>query len=210
VTERADVVLPVAPAVEKSGRYVTWEGRRRPFDLTITNPGSMSDARVLDALAEELDVALQLPTIDAVRAELVRLAGPGPRAAAPQFGAAAPAVLSAGQAVLATWPELIDEGRMQVGDEHLAGTAKPARAILSPATATGAGLADGGHVSVSTEHGTIVAPVLVDPTAADGVVWLPTNARGCAVRKTLGVTSGAVVTLTDSDAPPIVGAGGGS
>ena len=32
VTERADVVLPVAPAVEKAGTFVDWEGRARPFD----------------------------------------------------------------------------------------------------------------------------------------------------------------------------------
>src|SRR5581483_2882946 len=42
VTEHADVVLPVAPAAEKSGRYVTWEGRRRPFDLTIAGTGAIS------------------------------------------------------------------------------------------------------------------------------------------------------------------------
>ena len=41
-TEHADVVLPVAPAAEKAGRYVTWEGRRRPFDLTLTNTGAFA------------------------------------------------------------------------------------------------------------------------------------------------------------------------
>src|SRR4051795_1646181 len=71
VTEHADVVLPVAPAVEKAGRYVDWEGRRRPFDLTIGGTGSMSDGRVLNALAEELDVALALPTVEAARAAMM-------------------------------------------------------------------------------------------------------------------------------------------
>ena len=60
VTEYADVVLPVAPPAEKAGRYVTWEGRRRPFDLTITGTGAISDASALDALADELDVFLGL------------------------------------------------------------------------------------------------------------------------------------------------------
>ncbi len=58
MTEHADVVLPVAPAAEKAGRFVNWEGRRRPFDLTLTSTGAVSDARVLDALADELDVYL--------------------------------------------------------------------------------------------------------------------------------------------------------
>ncbi|HEU5266401.1 MAG TPA: NADH-quinone oxidoreductase subunit G, partial [Jatrophihabitans sp.] len=71
VTERADVVLPVAPPTEKAGRYVTWEGRRRPFELVFKGTGAMSDARVLNALAEELDVDLGLPTVEAARDELL-------------------------------------------------------------------------------------------------------------------------------------------
>ena len=31
VTERADVVFPVAPVVEKAGTFLDWEGRLRPF-----------------------------------------------------------------------------------------------------------------------------------------------------------------------------------
>src|SRR5206468_10017520 len=73
VTEYADVVLPVAPQAEKAGRYVTWEGRRRPFDLTIAGTGAISDGRVLNALAEELDVDLNIPTVEAARAELLTL-----------------------------------------------------------------------------------------------------------------------------------------
>ena len=41
---------------------------------------------------------------------------------------------------------------------------------------------------------------------ADGVVWLPTNARHCAVRATLGADAGAVVRLTKADAAPVIGA----
>ena len=32
VTERADVVFPVAPVAEKAGSFVNWEGRLRPFE----------------------------------------------------------------------------------------------------------------------------------------------------------------------------------
>ena len=38
VTEHADVVLPVAAVAEKAGRFVDWEGRRRPFDLPSPAP----------------------------------------------------------------------------------------------------------------------------------------------------------------------------
>jgi NADH-quinone oxidoreductase subunit G len=205
VTAAADVVLPVAPAAEKAGRYVTWEGRRRPFDLTITNTGAMSDGRVLHALADELDVAFGLPTVAAARAELLQLATGIHRPSAPSVAPAAPAEPGKGEALLATWPELIDAGRMQDGDEHLAGTAKPARAVLNAATAAEIGVAGGGSVSIATERGMLVLPVVVD-ALPDRVVWLPTNARGCAVRATLGAQAGDIVTLTSADAPPVIGA----
>jgi NADH-quinone oxidoreductase subunit G len=221
VTARADVVLPVAPAAEKAGRYVTWEGRRRPFDQTIASTGAMSDGRVLHALAEELDIDLGLASVEAARAELVALApvstptsaasgGGAPTAptAAATSGAKAVQVPAAGYALLATWHELIDAGRMQDGDEYLAGTTKSARAIISAATAAAVGVADGDLVGVSTEHGALVLPSVVGDIA-DGVVWLPTNARGCAVRATLRAGSGTVVRLTRSEAPPVVGIDGG-
>jgi NADH-quinone oxidoreductase subunit G len=205
VTARADVVLPVAAPAEKAGRYVTWEGRRRPFDLTIANTGALSDGRVLHALAEQLDVSLGLPSVAAARAELVALAFGMHRPPAPSVAATVPAAPAKGEAVLATWSELLDAGRMQDGDEHLAGTAKPARALLNAATAAEVGVLAGGSVAVATARGTIVAPVVIDELP-DRVVWLPTNARGCAVRANLGAISGDIVTLTSADAPPVLGA----
>jgi len=204
VTEHADVVLPVAPAAEKAGRFVTWEGRRRPFEATL-HTTALSDAQVLDALAEELDVSLNTRTVGLVRAELARLGGWDARPAAPAVAAAAPPTPAEGEVLLATWHELLDAGRGQDGDENLAGTAKPARAILSAATAVAAGIRDGGTLAVSTGAGTVVAPAVI-ADVADGVVWLPTNARDCRVRSTLGVTSGASVRLANADAPPVVGA----
>jgi len=199
VTELADVVLPVAPAAEKAGRYVTWEGRRRPFDLTLANTGAISDGRVLDALAEELDVRLGLPDIAAARSELLRLGFHQARVAAPTVRAGGPATPPEGQALLATWPELIDAGRMSDGDDNLAGTAKPVRALVSAATAAEVGVAEGALITIRADSGSITAPVVID-NLPDRVVWLPTNARGCSVRPTLGVGSGDVVTLSPGGA----------
>ena len=50
VTRRADVVLPVAPAAEKAGSFLDWEGRLRTFE-TVLQTTAMTDGRVLDALA---------------------------------------------------------------------------------------------------------------------------------------------------------------
>jgi NADH-quinone oxidoreductase subunit G len=215
VTQRADVVLPVAPVTEKAGRFVTWEGRRRPFELVIRGTGAMSDGRVLNALAEEMDVDLGLPTVQAARDELLRLApvALADRSAMP--AAPTPAQDSttsdtgaegAGLSVtLATWRELIDAGRMQDGDDHLAGTAKPVFARISAATAEAVGVRPGEQVAVATDAGSVVVPVAVD-VMPDHVVWLPTNARGSALGPALDAVAGDTVRLTRPDAPPVIAA----
>ena len=95
---------------------------------------------------------------------------------------------------LSTWHQLIDAGRMQDGEPYLAGTARPVVARVSPATATAAGVSDGEKVTVSTTFGSVTVPL--DVTAmADGVVWLPANSPGSAVRADLGAGHGSRVTL---------------
>ena len=68
VTDRADVVLPVAPPVEKAGTFVTWEGRPRPFPQALTTT-HLSDFRVLDRLADALGADLGLRALADVHAE---------------------------------------------------------------------------------------------------------------------------------------------
>src|SRR5690606_30858889 len=100
VTELADVVLPVAPPVEKPGTYLNWEGRPRPFPQALTST-AMADHRVLDALADAMDVPLGLRTFARVRAEIDQLGGwDGTRTAAPDVAAAEPPALEEGEAVL--------------------------------------------------------------------------------------------------------------
>jgi NADH-quinone oxidoreductase subunit G len=208
VTEHADVVLPVSAAAEKAGRYVTWEGRRRPFGLTIDNRGAMPDGRVLHALAEELDVDLALPSVEAARAELLRLAPTAAMAPdAPTVRPGALPALASGEVLLATWHELLDAGRLQDGDEYLAGTAKTAVARIGAGTAAEIGASDGSPIAVGNDRGTVVLPAAITPMP-DRVVWLPTNARDCSVRATLGAVHGSVVRIS-SDVPPVVGLGGG-
>jgi NADH-quinone oxidoreductase subunit G len=208
VTEHADVVLPVSAPAEKAGRYVNWEGRRRPFDVTINNHGAMPDSRVLDALAEELDVYLGLPSVEAARAEMLRLSPTSAAApAAPSVPPGALPALASGEVLLATWHELLDAGRLQDGDDYLAGTAKPAVARISAATALDIGASNGSPVAVGNERGTVVLPAVIT-SMPDRVVWVPTNARDCAVRATLGAVHGSVVRIS-SEVPPVVGLGGG-
>ncbi|HEY5784372.1 MAG TPA: NADH-quinone oxidoreductase subunit G, partial [Microlunatus sp.] len=90
VTERADVVLPVSLIEERPGIFVNWEGRHRGFDAVFAKPSSMSDLRVLAALADGLGAPLDLRTAAQARAELQELGDwSGLRAAAPAIGAGA-------------------------------------------------------------------------------------------------------------------------
>src|SRR5690606_40259986 len=61
VTDRAHVVFPVAPVTEKSGAFVNWEGRLRPFDTAVPTD-ALPDSRVLHVLADEMGVDLRTPT----------------------------------------------------------------------------------------------------------------------------------------------------
>ncbi len=194
VTERADVVFPVAPPTEKSGTFVTWEGRPRPFPQALESH-AMADHRVLDRLADALGVDLGLQTLGAVHAELDQLGGwDGARIDAPSVPVAEPPAIADGTALLATWHQLLDTGRLQSGEPYLAGTAKRAVARISLGTAQGVGVVDGGSIAVSTAAGTITLPVVITDMP-DHVVWLPTNSLGSAVRETLHADAGDTVRL---------------
>ena len=201
VTERADVVLPVAPPTEKGGTFLNWEGRSRPFPQALAST-AMADHRALDALADAMGVRLGLRTLTAVHAEINQLGGwDGDRVEAPAVAPAEPPAVAAGQAVLASWHLLLDAGRLQDGEPFLAGTAKRSVARVSAATAAAAGLIDGALVRVSTSDGAITVPVAVT-AMPDHVVWLPTNAPGCAVRATLLADAGSVVQIAPAPVHP--------
>jgi NADH-quinone oxidoreductase subunit G len=195
VTERADVVLPVAPAAEKSGSYLNWEGRRRQFGTTLEGTGTLPDCRVLDTLGVEMDVDLFTQTPAAAAADLAKLP-PVLRAAPPPVEVAAPApTLDERQAVLATWRHLLDNGSLQSDEPHLAGTARATVARISAATAERIGLDGNPAVTVKTERGSITLPV-EHADLPDGVVWLPGNSSPATLRRTLGAGHGDVVTVT--------------
>ncbi|MEU9873771.1 NADH-quinone oxidoreductase subunit G [Actinomadura verrucosospora] len=194
VTDRADVVLPVAAVAEKSGTFVDWEGRGRPFDVVLKSAGRMSDLRVLDALADEMDVHLGLPGPEAARREMAGLgAHRGERPDAPSVAQGLAPHPERGEALLATWRLLLDRGRLQDGEPFLAGTAKPAAARLSPATAAEIGAT--GAVTVSGPRGEVTLPLEITPDLPDRVVWLPTNSAGCALHRDLGAAAGGVVKI---------------
>jgi NADH-quinone oxidoreductase subunit G len=241
VTDRADVIFPVAAVAEKPGTFVDWEGRAGSFPAALPVPTVRSDLHVLAALADEMDVHLGLPDIASARRELTLLtqspalasggsggsppwagtAGestpakpastqPGGSGGSPPWAGTAgestpakpastqPVEPGPGRALLATWHNLLDAGRMQDGDPNLAGTARAAIARMSAATASEAGTADGGKVTVATGRGAITVPVEI-AEMPDRVVWLPTNSVGSAVRQVLGAGHGSEVTVRSAE-----------
>ena len=194
VTDRADVVLPVAAAVEKAGTYLDWEGRARPFDAVLRSGGTLPDVRVLHLLAEEMDRPLGLPDVAAARSEIGRLGAATAHPAAPDLEAGPLAAPEAGQAVLASWHWLLDDGSLQDGEPFLAGTARRPRLHLSAATATEIGAVEGDLVTVASDRGELSLPLAV-ADLPDRVVWVPTRTPDACVRRDLAAAPGTVVQI---------------
>jgi NADH-quinone oxidoreductase subunit G len=214
VTDLADVVLPVPPVAEKSGTFVDWEGRERPFDVVLDTP-TMNEVRVLAAIADELvaegaaPVGLGFSTIEAAGDELAALsAATDSRIATPDVAAAAAPAPAAGEAVLATWRHLLDLGRGQDGEGALAGTAPRTVARLSAATAAAIGVSEGADVTVTTDAGSITAPLVITDLP-DGVVWLPTHSAGSSVTASLRAHHGSIVRLRASETSATASSAGG-
>lgn len=200
VTEHADVVLPVAAVVEKAGTFLNWEGRVRSFEAALkpdqmTRRPAPTDNRVLQMLADAMDVHLGLPDLRTTRAEIDRLgAWEGPRATAPVESAGVLPRPAVGEAVLAGHRLLLDQGVLQEGDEALAGTRHAARARVSAATAAEAGVADGAPLAVTGPAGTVALPLQITDMP-DRVVWLPLNSAGSGVASGTGARPGSLVRI---------------
>ncbi|MDI5907562.1 molybdopterin-dependent oxidoreductase, partial [Streptomyces sp. 12257] len=200
VTALADVVLPVAAVAEKAGTFLNWEGRVRFFEAAL-KPDQMTrglaptDARVLQMLADAMDVHLGLPDLRTTRAEIDRL-GPwdGPYGTEPlETGAQLPRP-AAGEAVLAGHRLLLDQGLLQQGDEALAGTRHAARARVSAATAAEVGVKEGDLLAVTGKTGVVELPLQITEMP-DRVVWLPLNSTGGGVASDAGALPGSLVRI---------------
>ncbi|THA36781.1 NADH-quinone oxidoreductase subunit G [Streptomyces sp. A1547] len=200
VTDHADVVFPVAAVAEKAGAFINWEGRVRPFEAALkpdqmTRPLAPADARVLHMLADAADRPIALPDVHAVRRELDAL-GPwtGERAAGQSADTAPLPRPGAGEAVLAGHRLLLDQGRLQEGDDALAGTRHEASARLSAATAAETGVKDGDVLAVTGPAGSVELPLRITEMP-DRVVWLPLNSTGHGVLADTGAHPGTLVRI---------------
>ncbi|HEX7740016.1 MAG TPA: NADH-quinone oxidoreductase subunit G [Marmoricola sp.] len=189
VTEVADVVFPVAPASDRSGSYVNWEGRVRTFGTVLHNPASLPEVRILAGIAEEMGVGLGIRTPEQAGAEM-REIGPwdGDR---PTTVTAATTKAPAATIVLASWKQSIDDGRMQDGEDYLRATARKPVVLASQSLLDGLGVSEGDPVDLTGPLGSVTLPVAVGDLA-EGTVWAPASAPGASVRHLVGPAGSAV------------------
>ncbi len=101
---------------------------------------------------------------------------------------------------------LLDRGRLQEGDEALAGTRHAAVARLSAATAAESGVADGELLEVSGPSGAVRLPLRVTAELPDRVVWLPLNSVGGGVLSDTGTVPGRLVRIGPAAVDPAAAA----
>jgi NADH-quinone oxidoreductase subunit G len=195
VTDRANVVLPIAAVAEKSGTFLNWEGRGRSFEMAIPDSLQRSDVRILSILADQIGRKIGISTVAQAAAELNSIGTwDGAKAEFGGVNAAAAHSVSGDQAILTSWRRLLDIGSLQDGEANLAGTARKTVAVISPKRAAAIGVKDGELVKISNNNGAAVLPVLIE-AIHDDAVWAPRNSAGSELLRTLGVASNSVVTV---------------
>ena len=193
VTERADVILPVAAVTEKSGSFLNWEGRPRAFDSAVTETHNRSDLRILSMVADQMNRTISLGTVTAAAKEIASLGRwDGAKVSITKVSAPSVPSISADEAIITSWRRLLDLGTLQKGEDNLAATSRRTVAVISPKRAQVLGVSDGDTLRISTQYGSVTLPALVEDIH-DDAVWAPRNSRGSQLLSQLGIAHGAVV-----------------
>ena len=194
VTAVADVVLPVAAVIEKSGSFQDWQGSTRTFDKAITDSLSRSDVRILSMIADEMGTPINLPTVAATAREIAALGNWDGKKIAFEKTSEAKPVIAEGKLFLTSWRLLLDLGTLQDGEANLAGTARKASARISKSRAEKLGVNEGEFLSISSDLGTLKLPVEISEMS-DDQIWVPRNSIDSQVIANLGFVSGQVTVV---------------
>ena len=194
VTAVADVVLPVAAVIEKSGSFQDWQGSTRTFEKAITDSLSRSDVRILSMIADEMGTPINLPTVAATAREIVALGNWDGKKIEFEKTSEAKPVIAEGKLHLTSWRLLLDLGTLQDGEANLAGTARKASARISKSRAEKLGVNEGEFISISSELGSLKLPVEISEMA-DDQIWVPRNSIDSQVIANLGFVSGQVTVV---------------
>ena len=188
VTAIADVVLPVAAVVEKSGTFIDWQGSARQFEKGVEEAIQRSDVRILSALADEMGTPINLPSVAATTREIDAL---GKWDGAHEKFIPVAKSESKIDFELVSWRQLLDLGSLQEGELNLAGTARKSKAHISEKRANQIGVSNGDSVRISSELGDITLPVEISEMS-DDKIWVPRNSLNSQVIPNLGFVRGAV------------------
>ena len=175
MTEVADVILPVAAVIEKSGSFVDWQGSARSFEAAVSDSLHRSDLRILSMLSDEMGKSINLPTVAKAASELASLKDwDGARTPFAPHASISLKQPSENQAFLTSWRLLLDQGSLQSNEPNLAGTAHPSVAVISQDRAERLGVVSGELVKISNEHGSITLPAEIGDIDFRAV-WIPRN-----------------------------------
>jgi NADH-quinone oxidoreductase subunit G len=194
VTAVADVVLPVAAVIEKSGSFQDWQGSTRTFEKAITDSLSRSDVRILSMIADEMGTPINLPTVAATAREIAALGKWDGKKIAFEKTSETKPVIAEGKLFLTSWRLLLDLGTLQDGEANLAGTARKASARISKSRAEKLGVNEGESLSISSDLGTLKLPVEISEMS-DDQIWVPRNSIDSQVIANLGFVSGQVMVV---------------
>ena len=194
VTAVADVVLPVAAVIEKSGSFQDWQGSTRAFEKAITDSLSRSDVRILSMIADEMGTPINLPTVAATAREIAALGNWDGAAISFEKTSIVRTLATEEKMNLTSWRLLLDLGTLQDGETNLAGTARKATARISKTKAEKLGVNEGELISISSDLGSLKLPVEISEMS-DNEIWVPRNSIDSQVIANLGFVNGQVTVV---------------
>ncbi len=146
-------------------------------------------------LADGLGFDFGLQTIDELRQELAAFGTwSGQKEKVPSVKAEESKSVTKSKVILSTWNLLLDDGALQQGEEHLAGTQRTAVAHLSHKTAQENGLTTDDKVIISNANGSITIKLEVIEMVND-VIWIPSNSHDSKVKLKLAAKDGDLVSI---------------
>jgi NADH-quinone oxidoreductase subunit G len=192
----ADVFLPAAAFLEKTGHVSTWEGRGQRLN-PIRGPKGLSlpDWEIFAALAAAVGTDLGFASLAQLHAEMGSLLSPRQGGAEP---APEPAPADSAEGLrLFTYPLLVDDGRLSEGAHQLkAALQDPPFVEVHPQDAAALELLDGADARLETSAGSAVLPVRVSAGVCPGAVFVPFNQPGFEANSLLSGTFTTRVTLS--------------
>src|SRR5581483_4030861 len=175
--EHADLVFPAATFVEREGNITDWEGRRQPVHAAVDPPGSArADYAILAEAARRLGRSIGCRTYIDASGELRGFLDSA--AVWPQMTGGHEREPQGDGMRLLTYRLLYDDGSRIRRTKGIRELTPGAAAELNTADAQRLGIADGAHVTVSSEHGSVNVRARVTDGIAEGVVFVPWSQWG--------------------------------